>query len=448
MPTSDSLSTAQQILQVLQHLGLTQVHVAVRLATDWQDLALHHAQHLASVTLVCPRGLDPGALAPVAHRLGVIAGAHGRPGETLRRVLGGYPDATFTTLPGYDHPTPYADIAADCPEALSTAMLAFLAQRQRQQPVAAVRLAEVTGDVGDIMYRVRGAGPPLVLFPLSAAPSQWEPIMPQLTPQYCVITLSGAALGMVASLEGRGHTAGYLRVVGNVLDAARIQPGEVILEVGSGTGVLDRWMVRRTAGANKIVGVDVNRFFLHEAATLARKEGVGHLIEFREGSAEALPFPDATFDVALASTVIQRADADRMLAEMTRVTKPGGRVAIVGHAHDMPQWVNLPLPAALKARIEAPGWHDAEPYPTGCDEASLYPRMRRAGVTALHMFPQFAAFDERSRLEQMQASLLPTLSPEDTHAWLAAVAHATAAGTFFVATPFHCAVGVKAATAA
>jgi hypothetical protein len=114
----------------------------------------------------------------------------------------------------------------------------------------------------------------------------------------------------------------------------------------------------------------------------------------------------------------------------------------------MPQWVNLPLPAALKARIEAPGWHDADPYPTGCDEASLYLRMRRAGLTALQMFPQLAAFDERSRLEQMQASLLPTLSPEDTHAWQAAVAQATAAGTFFVATPFHCAVGVKAATAA
>lgn len=442
---SDTPSTAQQIQQVLQHLGLTQAHVAARIAADWQELATQQAQHLASLTLVCPRGMDPGAITAVANRLGVIASEHGRPTETLRRVLGRYPEATFTTLPGYANPTPYADIAADCPDALSAAMLACLAQRQGQQPVAAVRLAETTGDVGDIMYRVRGAGPPLVLLPLSAAPSQWEPIMSQLTQQYCVITLSGAALGMVASLENRGHTSGYLRVVGNVLDAARLQPGETLLEVGSGTGVLDRWMARRTAGANKITGVDVNRFFLQEAAALARKEGLGDLIDFREGTAEALPFADNTFDVALASTVIQRTDADRMLAEMTRVTKPGGRVAIVGHAHDMPQWVNLPLPTALKARLEAPGWHDAEAYPTGCDESSLYPRMLRAGLTALQMFPQFAAFDERSRLEQMQASLLPTLSPEDTQAWQAAVAQATAAGTFFVATPFHCAVGVKPA---
>jgi ubiquinone/menaquinone biosynthesis C-methylase UbiE len=52
--------------------------------------------------------------------------------------------------------------------------------------------------------------------------------------------------------------------------------------------------------------------------------------------------------------VMQRVDADRMLTAMIRVTRPGGRVAVVGHAHDMPQWVNLPLPPARKAKSEAP----------------------------------------------------------------------------------------------
>jgi SAM-dependent methyltransferase len=221
-------------------------------------------------------------------------------------------------------------------------MLKFLAHRNQQSPLPPVTLPQGDGDVNDIAYRIRGEGPPLLLLPLSVAPSQWEPIMPQLCAHYCTITLSGAAVGMVASLEARGHTPGYLRVVGNLLDAAGIQPGEVILEVGCGTGVLDRWMVRRSAGANRVVAVDVNRFLLQEATALARKENVEHLIEFREGSAEALPFPDNHFDVTMSSTVIQRVDADRMLAEMTRVTRPGGRVAVVSHAHDVAQWVNLP----------------------------------------------------------------------------------------------------------
>ncbi len=447
MPSTATQPTARQILHVLQHLNLTRVHVAARIAADWEGFVMGHPDALASVVLVCPRGMNPEALSAVSSRLCVIAGEHGRAADTLRRVMTRFPEATLTTLPGYEHPTPYADIAADCTDTLASALLTFLAQREQQHPVPPVAVPEGEGDVGDIMYRVRGAGPPLVLLPLSVAPSQWEPIIPQLSQRYCVITLGGAALGMVASLESRGHTAGYLRVVGNLLDAARVQPGDVVLEVGCGTGVLDRWMAHRLAGVNRIVAVDVNPFLLREAAALARKEGVAHLIDFREGSAEALPLPDNSIDVAMSSTVIQRVDADRMLVEMTRVTKPGGRVAIVGHAHDMPQWVNLPLPPALKARLEAPGWHDAEAYPLGCDESSLYQRMHQAGLTDLHLFPQFAAFADAARLQQMQASLLPTLGPEDTQAWQGALAQAEAMGTFFVATPFHCAVGIKRAAA-
>jgi ubiquinone/menaquinone biosynthesis C-methylase UbiE len=256
--------------------------------------------------------------------------------------------------------------------------------------------------------------------------------------------MSGAAVGMVASLEARGHTSGYLRVVGNLIDAAQLQPGEVVLEVGCGTGVLDRWLAHRTAGANRIVGVDINRFLLQEATALVRHEGLEHVVEFREGSAEALPFPANRFDVTMSSTVIQRADADRMLAERTRVTKPGGRVAVVGHAHDMHRWVNLPLRDTLKAKIEAPGWENDNVHASGCDEASLYRRMHQTRLTRIRMFPQFAAFDETSRFQQLQATIVPTLSAAEVEEWRAAVAQAEAEGTCFIATPFHCAVGTKA----
>ena len=70
--------------------------------------------------------------------------------------------------------------------------------------------------------------------------------------------------------------------------------------------------------------------------------------------AEALPFDDNSMDIVFSSTVIQRVNADRMLPEMVRVAKPGGRIAVLGHAHDMNRWVNLPLPADLKTRIESP----------------------------------------------------------------------------------------------
>jgi ubiquinone/menaquinone biosynthesis C-methylase UbiE len=191
------------------------------------------------------------------------------------------------------------------------------------------------------------------------------------------------------------------------------------------------------------VGVDINPFLLREAIALVRQEGLEHVIAFQEGNAEALPFPDGSFDVAMSSTVIQRVDADRMVAEMVRVTKPGGRVAIVGHAHDMPRWVNLPLRTELKTTVEAPGWADDGGHPRGCDDASLYQRVHRAGLTQVRMFPQLATFDDRSRLQMLQASILPTFSPEEVEEWHAAVSQAEAEGTLFISTPFHCAVGTK-----
>jgi ubiquinone/menaquinone biosynthesis C-methylase UbiE len=443
MTTEMERPSEERILQVLQHLGIAQAHVAARVPGDWQGLAAAHPEGIASLTLVCPQGMEPAILSPLASRLLVIAGDQGQPAERARRVVMNLPEATLHTLRGYVSPTPYTDLAVDRTDEIGTAMTDFLARIDQRQGTRPVALSEGMGETAGISYRVQGAGSPLVLLPLSVAPSQWEPLLPQLSKRHCTITLSGPALGMVGSLEARGHTAGYLSVVGRLLEVAHLEPGEVVLEVGCGTGVLDRWLARHTGGANRIIGVDINPFLLREATALARHEALEHLISFREGNAEALPFPDSSIDVAMSSTVIQRVDADRMLAEMVRVTRPGGRVAVVGHAHDMARWVNLPLRTELKTKVEAPGWADESGHPRGCDDASLYRRMRQAGLTQVRMFPQLATFDDRSRLQMLQASILPTLTVGEAKEWRAAVTQAEAEGTFFIATPFHCAVGTK-----
>ena len=109
----------------------------------------------------------------------------------------------------------------------------------------------------------------------------------------------------------------------------------------------------------------------------------------------------------------------------------------------MSRWVNLPLRTELKAKVEAPGWADESGHPRGCDDASLYQRVLQAGLTDVAMFPQLATFNDPSRLQMLQASILPTLSAEEADEWRAAVTQAEAQGTFFMATPFHCAVGRK-----
>jgi ubiquinone/menaquinone biosynthesis C-methylase UbiE len=441
--TEAELPVEERLVQLLQHLGIARAHVAARGGGDWGGLAARHPDRIASLTLICPRGMDPGALTTLAPRLLVLAGDQGRLDELARQAVANLPAATLVTLRDYVSPTLYADVVADRSADIGAAMVNFLTRMDQAQGLKPVTLPRGEGEVAGISYHIHGSGPPLVLLPLAMAASQWEPLIPRLSERWCTIALGGAYLGMIGSLEARGRTAGYLGVVRRLIEEVELRPGETVLEVGCGTGVLDRWLARYTGRANHIVGIDISRYVLREAAALARQEGLEGVVEFREGSAEALPFPENSFDVVMSSTVIQRVNADRMLREMVRVAKPGGRVAVVGHAHDMPRWVNLALPAELKAKVEAPGWAPDRGHQLGCDDASLYQRLHQTGLTRVKKFPQFAAFDEPSRLQNLQGEILPTLPPDAVQEWRQAVAQAEVAGTFFIATPFHCAVGMK-----
>ena len=443
MTTQANTSVEERIVGVLRELGIERAHFASRNLGDWRGLAVNSPDAVASLTLICPLGFDSQALAPLAERLLVFNADRGGATETIDRNLSGLPSAAKVTLADYGYPNNYADIGVEQGDRVATSMLDFLAGADSGASLPGASPSAEEGEVDGIYFRVQGSGPPLVLLPLGAAPSQWDPVITALTERYCVVTLTGPVLGMVGSLEGRGRTPGYLSAVGSLIDAAQIQPGERVLEAGCGTGVLCRWVARRMDRQNPVFGVDVNVYFLREAAEIARREGMEDVVSFREGSAEALPFDDNSFDVVFSSTVIQRVNADLMLPELVRVVRPGGRVAVLGHAHDMNRWVNLPLGPALKSRIESPPWVDDPGHPQGCDDSSLYQRFARLGLNNTRMFPFISTFSEPDRLQFMQGGILPTLNAEEAAEWRAAAAQAQADGTFFMSTPFHCAVGAK-----
>ena len=439
-----NIPTDERIVAVLRHLGISSAHFAGRAAADWTGLAQSHPDAIASLALIFPSAFDPKVLASVAPRLLVFRGDQGPSAEMVERNLLALPEATLVTLPKYHSPNNYADVAVERGEDIRRGLGEFLDKMEERKTTASnIAPVQAEGEVAGISYRVQGSGPPLVLLPLGAAPSQWDPLLPSLTENYSTITLGGAELGLVANLEYRGRTPGYLGAVAALLDQARIQPGDTVLEVGCGTGVLVRWLARRTGQRNRILGIDVNRFFLREAAALVKKASLEQVIRFKGGSAEALPLADNSIDVAMSSTVIQRVDAERMLAEMLRVTKPGGRVAVLGHAHDMNRWVNLPLSANLKSKIESPPWGDDPGHPLGCDDATLYRLFNRLGLSNIAMFPYLSTFTDGPRLQNLQYNVLSTLSRDEAEEWRSAVAQAEAEGAFFLSTPFHCAVGTK-----
>lgn len=439
MATEAELPVEERIIRLLQHLGIQQAHFAASTLGDWRGLMAVHAEVISSLTLVCPRAIDPGILHSFAPRLLVFNGDRGSSAEALQHSMTGLPDATIVTLVDYLSSNT-ANIVADRTDGIGSALIDFLGRMDHVPGANAMSISEGKGEVAGISYSVQGSGPPLLLLPIEYATSQWDPLLPALTQHYSTVTRGGAWLGAVATLETRSSAPGYLKLVSSLMDEVQLRPGETVLDVGCGSGGLDRWLAHRTSRANAIIGADISPYLLREATALARREGLADVIEFQEGDAEALPYPANCFDVTTSTTVMERVDADRMLKEMIRVTKPEGRVAVVVQATDRPKLVNLPLRTELKAKAETnlglPGRE------RGCADASLYRRFHQAGLVQLTLLPQLAAFGPEN-MASLQDNILATLNREEVEEWRTAVAQVEADGTFFIAEPYHCAVGTK-----
>jgi SAM-dependent methyltransferase len=437
--TTTEISLAGRLAQVLDHLGIERAHLAGSMLADVTGFAQAHPERIASLSLVCPPRVDPGSLRALGARLLIIAGDQGRPATMVREAAKSLPEATLVWLPDYFSP-PWADPIADHTDAVESALLDLVSRNRPQKNT--LQSGGPRGTVAGITYQAQGDGPPLLLLPLSLASSQWEPLLSRLSTRCRTVVLGGPELGFLAMLESRGHSAGYLSLIRRIVDRVKLRPGEVVLEVGCGSGVVDRWLARHTAQANRIIGIEFNRYLLREAKALAIAEGLGDIITFEEGDAEALPLPDNHVDVAASFTVLEEGNADRMLAELVRVTKPGGRVAVMVRAIDIPLVVNIPLSPELKAKVQTPhGFVSAD----GCADASLYRRFRQAGLTQVELWPQFASLDEPQtpQAQFSHGAILGGLTAEETREWHAGLAQAVADGTYFIAQPFHCAVGTK-----
>jgi len=111
--------------------------------------------------------------------------------------------------------------------------------------------------------------------------------------------------------------------------ALGLEPGARVLDLATGTGDL-ALLIAEAAPTARIVGLDPSEKMLEVARAKVEKAGLLGRIELVVGDAESLPFADSTFDgVTIAFGIRNVPDRERALAEMTRVTKPGGRIAVL-----------------------------------------------------------------------------------------------------------------------
>jgi arsenite methyltransferase len=116
--------------------------------------------------------------------------------------------------------------------------------------------------------------------------------------------------------------------VANPFSLGRLEPGEHVLDLGSGAGTDSLVAAQMVGPSGHVTGIDMTPEMLAKARAAAEAMDARN-VEFVEAEAERLPFPDETFDVVISNGVIDLIpDKDAVFSELFRVLRPGGRIQV------------------------------------------------------------------------------------------------------------------------
>ena len=227
-----------------------------------------------------------------------------------------------------------------------------------------------------------------------------------------------------------------------MLERMALAPGQAVLEVGCGPGTDVFDMVEIVGAAGRLVGLDASEVMIAEARQRASERQLP--VTFEVGQVQALPFPDATFDVCRAARLLEHLpDTGRALSEMARVTRRGGRVVVFDF-----DWDTLIIDHPDKETTRTVVRSFSDSIRNGWIGRQL-PRLFKEqhlevlSLDPVQVFLHYALTELSfgSHLAQLQAS--GTLSPGQARQWWEYLQHADKHGTLLVSFTTFIIVGAK-----
>ena len=387
-----------QISGLMDHLKINKAFIASQCSNDIEDFCSEYHNKILGLSLVVPITINSKKFSELDQKIMVLKSEFGVTANSVNTLKNEINSLEIIQLNNYEA-LAWSDICEDKSSETCEALISFFKGLNIEN--YSVNIYDQEGQFENISYKVIGNGPPLLLFPFFLSAKQWNPIIQKLSDFFTLVIIGGKDFGAIPSLEDRAELPTYKAMLETLVSNMNISKNGKVLELGCGPASLCRQVLKLRKDLS-LVGVDINEYLLTEGSKIAQDQNFKVNPFFKDNSqpsrsnlkpnelnlsysdATNISFPDNFFDAVYSVTVLEECDAQKSIAEIKRVLKPGGVAGIVVRALDAPQWWNIKVSDSVNKIISVPPQMVS---PKGVADMSLYEKIKLANFKNILSYP-------------------------------------------------------------